>query len=243
MARARRRRCAAGAEEGGWARPPLPADRVPGALILRSFIVAPFSIPSGSMLPRLMIGDYLFVSKWPYGYSRYSLPFGVVDFDGRIWGSLPSAATSPCSAIRGRGDEDFVKRVIGLPGDTVQMRGGHVILNGKPVPQGADRRLLMPVTPNSPCRPSIPAAMRSRSRRRRQPFCAYPATARRCRAARSSTRSSCSTRWKDPCRADNTALFTRAGRPLLRDGRQSRRQHGQPLPPQPSGVGFSRSII
>jgi signal peptidase I len=71
-------------------------------LFVRSCVVAPFSIPSGSMLPNLVIGDYLFVSKWPYGYSRYSFPFGVVQFDGRVMGSLPHAATSPCSAIRGR---------------------------------------------------------------------------------------------------------------------------------------------
>ena len=60
------------------------------ALALRTFIVAPFSIPSGSMLPRLYIGDYLFVSKWSYGYSRYAFPFGLGRFDGRIVGSLPS---------------------------------------------------------------------------------------------------------------------------------------------------------
>ena len=59
------------------------------ALALRTFIVAPFSIPSGSMLPNLMIGDYLFVTKWPYGFSRYSFPFGIADFDGRILSELP----------------------------------------------------------------------------------------------------------------------------------------------------------
>ena len=90
------------------------------AWAFRSFVVAPFSIPSGSMLPTLYIGDYLVVAKWPYGYSRYSFPFGFPSFDGRIFGSLPE-----------RGDvvvfrhptenADLIKRVIGLPGDTVEV--------------------------------------------------------------------------------------------------------------------------
>ncbi|KAA7412499.1 signal peptidase I, partial [Salmonella enterica subsp. enterica serovar Anatum] len=58
-------------------------------LVLRSCVVAPFSIPSASMMPNLLIGDYLFVSKWPYGYSRYSFPFGVIQYGGRIMGSVP----------------------------------------------------------------------------------------------------------------------------------------------------------
>ena len=121
------------------------------AVILRSFIVTPFMIPSGSMLPRLMIGDYLFVAKWPYGYSRYSLPFGLVPFDGRIAGGQPK-----------RGDvivfrhpathEDWVKRLIGLPGDRIQVRAGALILNGKPVPRVRVADWMMPVTANSPCR-------------------------------------------------------------------------------------------
>ena len=92
-------------------------------LIVRSFVFAPFMIPSGSMLPNLMIGDYLFVTKWPYGWSRYAMPFGLGSFQGRIWERLPDrgARRVPQS---GREDYDIVKRVIGLPGDRVAVRGG-----------------------------------------------------------------------------------------------------------------------
>ena len=80
------------------------------AVILRSFIVAPFVIPSGSMLPRMMIGDFLFVAKWPYGYSRFSMPFGLGGFEGRIFGSAPDrggvadflvriSPNSPCRTV------------------------------------------------------------------------------------------------------------------------------------------------
>ncbi|MEA3051482.1 MAG: signal peptidase [Sphingomonadales bacterium] len=121
------------------------------AMILRTFIVAPFMIPSGSMMPELMIGDYLFVAKWPYGYSRYSVPFGLASFGGRIWGSDPKRGDIVVFRYPGK-DEDYVKRLIGLPGDTVQMRGGQLILNGKAVPKVRVADWLMPVTPNSPCR-------------------------------------------------------------------------------------------
>ena len=85
-----------------------------GALILRSFIVAPFSIPSGSMLPTLMIGDYLFIAKWPYGYSRYSLPFGIGGFDGRVPAGMPERGDVIVFHYPGPQNEDYVKRVIGL---------------------------------------------------------------------------------------------------------------------------------
>jgi signal peptidase I len=122
-----------------------------GALIIRSFILAPFNIPSGSMLPRLMIGDYLFVSKWSYGYSRYSLPFGIGGFDGRIFGGVPERGDVVVFRYPGR-NEDWVKRVIGLPGDMVEVRGGEVILNGRPVQRTRIADYAMPTTPNSPCR-------------------------------------------------------------------------------------------
>ena len=89
------------------------------AVILRSFVVAPFVIPSGSMLPRMMIGDYLFVAKWPYGFSRYSMPFGLGDFDGRVLAGQPERGDVAVFREPGGGSDDIVKRVIGLPGDTV----------------------------------------------------------------------------------------------------------------------------
>ena len=122
-----------------------------GAILLRTFVVAPFVIPSGSMMPELRIGDYLFVAKWPYGYSRYSIPFGLASFDGRFWASDPKRGDVVVFRYPGE-DEDYVKRLIGLPGDTVQMRRGQLILNGKPVPKVRIADWLMPVTPNSPCR-------------------------------------------------------------------------------------------
>ncbi|MDP8993575.1 MAG: signal peptidase I [Pseudomonadota bacterium] len=122
------------------------------ALVLRTFVVAPFSIPSGSMLPRLMIGDYLFVAKWPYGYSRYSLPFGIAGFEGRVLGSLPERGDVIVFRYPGPENEDYVKRVIGLPGDTVQVRGGQIFLNGQPVQRHRIGDYLMPISPNSPCR-------------------------------------------------------------------------------------------
>jgi signal peptidase I len=122
------------------------------ALALRTFILAPFSIPSGSMLPRLMVGDYLFIAKWPYGYSRYSLPFGLASFDGRLLGALPARGDVVVFHYPGSGEEDYVKRVIGLPGDTIAVRQGIVILNGQPLPHERIADVAIPVSPNSPCR-------------------------------------------------------------------------------------------
>lgn len=121
------------------------------AILLRTFVVAPFVIPSGSMLPELRIGDYLFVAKWPYGYSRHSIPFGLASWEGRVWSAEPRRGDVVVFRYPGE-DEDYVKRLIGLPGDTVQMRRGQLFLNGRPVPKVRIADWLMPVTPNSPCR-------------------------------------------------------------------------------------------
>ena len=144
------------------------------AIVIRTFIAAPFSIPSGSMLPRLMIGDYLFVAKWPYGYSRYSLPFGIGGFEGRIMGGLPERGDVVVFRYPGPENDDFVKRVIGLPGDTIEVRGGQVVLNGRPLPRDRIGDYLMPISGNSPCRMVGPDSARETRSEDGTRLCAYP---------------------------------------------------------------------
>jgi len=144
------------------------------AVLLRGFVAAPFSIPSGSMLPRMMIGDYLFVAKWPYGFSRFSLPFGIISFDGRVLAAEPARGDTVVFRYPGGDGEDYVKRLIGLPGDQVQMKGGILFLNGEPVPKVRVADYLMPVTPNSPCRSVAPGQVHVVARGDGQRFCAYP---------------------------------------------------------------------
>jgi signal peptidase I len=122
------------------------------AWVIRSFIFAPFSIPSGSMLPTLYIGDYVLVEKWPYGYSRYSFPLGFPPIHGRMLSHLPQRGDVVVFRPPGDEKEDYIKRVIGLPGDTVEVRDGALILNGKPVTRGDMREIDVPVSANSPCR-------------------------------------------------------------------------------------------
>jgi len=151
------------------------------AWVLRSLIVAPFSIPSGSMLPTMMIGDYLFVSKWPYGYSSASFPFEFPPFKGRALASLPKHGD--IVVFEGPEGADVVKRVIGLPGDTVAVAGGRLILNGKPVPREQVDDFLLPITPNSPppllpgspCRVIPPAEPMIRAMPDGRQACVYPA--------------------------------------------------------------------
>lgn len=144
-----------------------------GALALRTFIVAPFNIPSGSMLPRLWIGDYLFVAKWPYGYSRYAFPWSLASFEGRIFGALPARGDVVVFRYPGPRAEDLVKRVIGLPGDTIEVRGGGVILNGAPLPRERQADFAMNVSPNSPCR-GAPASVRQQTGPDGETLCLYP---------------------------------------------------------------------
>ena len=103
------------------------------ALLIRSFLVQPFNIPSGSMKPSLLVGDYVFVTKWSYGYSRYSLPFGLPLFSGRVWSGEPARGDIVVFKYPPDPGKDYIKRVIGLPGDEVQLRDSVVYINGEAV--------------------------------------------------------------------------------------------------------------
>ena len=105
------------------------------ALGIRTFFFEPFNIPSGSMIPTLLVGDYLFVSKFSYGYSKHSLPFSLPLFSGRILGGNPERGDVVVFKLPRDGKTDYIKRIIGLPGDTVQMQHGILYLNDKPVPR------------------------------------------------------------------------------------------------------------
>ena len=115
---------------------------------IHSLVAKPFYIPSGSMLPSLLIGDRLIVSKFPYGFSYLSPSLNVLpQMDGRIFGRLPERGD--IAVIKQPNDKsDYIKRVIGLPGDTVQMREGQLWLNGAPVPRVrvADTEITSPPT-------------------------------------------------------------------------------------------------
>ncbi|MDG6078511.1 signal peptidase I [Erythrobacter litoralis] len=121
-------------------------------VIFRSFIFSPFTIPSESMLPGLRNGDYLVAAKWPYGYSRLSLPFELPLIPGRIFASLPERGDVVIFKHPVDGT-DYVKRVIGLPGDTVAMRSGQVILNGEPLPKEPAAPFLLAMSANTDCEP------------------------------------------------------------------------------------------
>ncbi len=103
------------------------------ALIVRVFLFQPFNIPSGSMIPTLLIGDYLFVSKYSYGYSRYSFPGGFDLFSGRILAGEPKPGDVVVFKLPRDNETDYIKRVIGLPGDEIQMIHGVLHINGKAV--------------------------------------------------------------------------------------------------------------
>ena len=116
-----------------------------------SFIAKPFYIPSESMMPVLLKGDRLVVSKYPYGWSYASLSFHPLSFiPGRVLGHMPERGDVVIVTPQ-NSREDYIKRVIGLPGDTIEVRGGEVILNGVPVPQKTLPPLMLPVDANAPC--------------------------------------------------------------------------------------------
>ncbi len=103
------------------------------ALTFRSLVAEPFNIPSGSMIPTLMVGDYLFVSKYSYGYSKYSFPFAVAPIDGRLVSSVPVRGDVVVFRLPSDVSIDYIKRVVGLPGDRVQVVGGILHINGEQV--------------------------------------------------------------------------------------------------------------
>ncbi len=105
------------------------------AVGIHTFLFEPFFIPSGSMVPTLLVGDYLFVNKFAYGYSHFSLPFSPDIFSGRIFSRMPKRGTVVVFRPPGDPGTDYIKRVIGLPGDTVQMTNGQLLINGQQVPR------------------------------------------------------------------------------------------------------------
>src|SRR5437879_9761433 len=103
------------------------------ALVIRTLLFQPFSIPSGSMKGTLLVGDYLFVSQYSYGYSHYSLPLSPPLFSGRILGRAPERGDVAVFRLPKDDSTDYIKRVIGLPNDRIQMINGLLHINGEPV--------------------------------------------------------------------------------------------------------------
>ena len=96
--------------------------------IIRTFAIEPFKIPSGSMKPNLLVGDFLFVSKWNYGYSRYSFPFGLAPFSGKIFEKNPERGDIIVFKLPGQENINYVKRLLGLPGETIKVMDGEVFI-------------------------------------------------------------------------------------------------------------------
>lgn len=124
--------------------------------VFRAFVFSFYSIPSESMLPRLWNGDYFIAAKWPYGYSKWSLPFNLPLIPGQLWSRLPERGDvvvfkHPVDHV------DYIKRVIGLPGDSIAVRGGQVFLNGVAVKRVRVGDFLLPTSPNTPCALGMPA--------------------------------------------------------------------------------------
>jgi len=103
------------------------------ALVIRTFLFQPFNIPSGSMKATLLVGDYLFVSKYSYGYSHYSIPFSPNIFSGRIFGSEPNRGDIVVFRLPRDDSTDYIKRVVGLPGDRIEVKNGLLYINDEPI--------------------------------------------------------------------------------------------------------------
>jgi signal peptidase I len=121
-------------DEGGlWETVKVVVQALLIALVIRTLLFQPFNIPSGSLVPTLLVGDYLFVSKYTYGYSRHSLPFSPDIMKGRVWGAEPVRGDIAVFKLPKDGTTDYIKRVIGLPGDRIQMIDGLLHINNEPV--------------------------------------------------------------------------------------------------------------
>lgn len=139
-------------------------------IILRSFIVSPFNIPSESMQPRLMVGDYLLVAKWPYGFSKYSMPFSVPLIPGRILPNSPEPGDVVVFKAPPSQRDDYIKRVIGLSGDIIKVTDGVVSINGVDVQRERIEDYKHLVSANSPCfTPNFEAVNGDRKK-----ICSYP---------------------------------------------------------------------
>ena len=103
------------------------------ALLIRSFLIEPFNIPSGSMKPTLLVGDFLFVKKWSYGYSKHSLPFSIPIIKDRVFSRPPNRGDIVVFKTPSDNKTDYIKRVIGIPGDKIQLKNGVVFLNDNPL--------------------------------------------------------------------------------------------------------------
>jgi signal peptidase I len=105
------------------------------ALVLRVLLFQPYTIPSASMEPNLYRGDYIIVSKWSYGWSRHSIPFSPPLFSGRIFFHQPARGDIVVFKLPSSGHIDYIKRLIGVPGDRIQVQHGQLFINGKPAPE------------------------------------------------------------------------------------------------------------
>ena len=103
------------------------------ALLIRSFIFEPFNIPSGSMKPNLLVGDFIFVSKYSYGVSKHSLPFSIPLIPGKIFSNTPERGDVVVFKTPENNRTDYIKRVIGLPGDKIEIKNGIIFINGSEI--------------------------------------------------------------------------------------------------------------
>lgn len=124
-------------DSGWWETIKIVIQALAIALVVRVFFYQPFNIPSGSMKPTLLVGDYLFVSKLSYGYSRYSFPYSQPAFDGRIWSGLPERGDVSVFKLPTDNKTDYIKRIVGLPGDRISVKGGVLFINGEAVKREA----------------------------------------------------------------------------------------------------------